>query len=212
MARTKAKTKRKGSPRAGAQGLAKPWTYVPKLVVFDLDFTLWYPEMYELDGAPFRKDTATGAVTDRSGEQVHFFPAVHSVLSVLATDPQFKDTTEVATASKTTEPAWAKTCMQLMDVQLEDVTNGSCTARSLQSLADYNTIYPRNKRVHFQELKEQSGVEYEDMLFFDNEYGNIVDVGKLGVVCAYCPQGLSEGSWIQGMDAFQAAKKKQLEG
>ncbi|GLD92229.1 hypothetical protein PINS_up000762 [Pythium insidiosum] len=86
--------------------------------------------------------------------------------------------------------------------------NGDVEKQRLQSLVDYEAIYPRNKRVHFQQLKEQSGVEYEDMLFFDNEYGNISDVGRLGVVCAYCPQGLSEGSWIQGMEAFQDAKKK----
>lgn len=212
----RAKTKTRGSSDAaaaaaagGANPLARAWQHIPKLVVFDLDFTLWLPEMYELYGAPFKKSATTGVVTDRSGEEVHFFPAVHSVLSILELDPQFTHTTEVAAASKTTEPQWAKTCMRLMDVTLTPVEGGGePSKKSLQSIIDYEAIYPRNKRVHFSQLKEQSGVEYEDMLFFDNEYGNIVDVGKLGVVCAYCPQGLSEGSWIQGMEAFQQAKRE----
>ncbi|TMW65552.1 hypothetical protein Poli38472_008194 [Pythium oligandrum] len=207
--KTKTKTKTKTTRAPSARGITREWEFIPRLVVFDLDFTLWYPEMYELYGAPFKKDASTGAVTDRSGEEVHFFPAVHSVLSILETDPQFKDTTEVAVASKTTEPHWAKTCMRLMDVHVSEDEDADPNKTSLQSVVDYEAIYPRNKRVHFQQLKEQSGIEYEDMLFFDNEYGNIVDVGRIGVVCAYCPQGLSEGSWIQGMETFQEAKRKQ---
>jgi magnesium-dependent phosphatase 1 len=171
-------------------------------------------------GAPFKKNPTTGAVTDCKGEQVHFFGAVHSVLSLLETDPQFRDTTEVAVASRTTEPKWAKTCMRLMDVDIggqsvsvgedeEDEDDEEDVAKtSLQSIVDYEAIYPRNKRVHFEQLKKDSGIPYEDMLFFDNEYGNVHDIQKLGVTCAYCPQGLTEGSWIQGMEAFQAAKRK----
>lgn len=218
--RTKSKTS--GSSSRSHTALRK-WDHIPRLVVFDLDFTLWYPEMYELWGAPFRKNPTTGAVTDCKGEQVHFFGAVHTVLSILETNPQFRDTTEVAVASRTTEPKWAKTCMRLMDVNIgygENATStceeeketeeneGEVTKKSLQSIVDYEAIYPRNKRVHFEQLKKDSGIPYEDMLFFDNEYGNVHDIQKLGVACAYCPQGLTEGSWIQGMEAFQDAKRK----
>lgn len=204
MPRAKAKRSsaatRQSDRSAGAS--QQDWQYIPRLVVFDLDFTLWFPEMYELDGSPFRKNASTGVVTDRSGEEVHFFPAVHNVMDTLVNDERFKNTTEIAMASRTTEPQWAKTCMRLMDLDL------SSRKVSLQSVTDYEAIYPRNKRVHFEQLKNDSGVEYEDMLFFDNEYSNVVDVGRLGVVCAYCPRGLSEGSWLQGMEAFQEAKRK----
>lgn len=196
--------------------IQRTWEFIPRLIVFDLDFTFWYPEMYELDGAPFKKNPSTGIVTDRSGEQVHFFPAVHSVLSVLQTDTQFKDVTEMAVASKTTEPKWAKTCMELMDVIILDagVANQPPSERvakyeSLQSLVDYEAIYPRNKRHHFQQLHEQSGVGFDEILFFDNEYGNIVDVERMGVVCAYCPDGLTETAWIHGMETYQAAQRKK---
>ncbi|EEY55867.1 uncharacterized protein PITG_22198 [Phytophthora infestans T30-4] len=163
----RAKSKTSGSSSRPHAAFRK-WDHIPRLVVFDLDFTLWFPEMYELWGAP--------------GKQCHFFGAVHTVIYNLETDPQFRDTTE--------------TCMRLMDT-------------SLQSIVDYEAIYPRNKRVHFEQLKKDSGIPYEEMLFFDNEYGNVHDIQKIGVTCAYCPQGLTEGSWIQGMEAFQAAKTKE---
>lgn len=205
MPRAKAKRSSASGREGGSAGASQDWQYIPRLVVFDLDFTLWFPEMYELDGSPFRKNASTGVVTDRSGEEVHFFPAVHSVMDTLVNDERFKNTTEIAMASRTTEPQWAKTCMRLMDLDL------SSRKVSLQSVTDYEAIYPRNKRVHFEQLKNDSGVEYEDMLFFDNEYSNVVDVGRLGVVCAYCPRGLSEGSWLQGMEAFQEAKRKNAQ-
>ncbi|GMF26364.1 unnamed protein product [Phytophthora lilii] len=222
----RAKAKTSGSATR-SHSVSRKWDHIPRLVVFDLDFTLWYPEMYELWGAPFKKNPTTGAVTDCKGEQVHFFGAVHTVLSILETDPQFRDTTEVAVASRTTEPKWAKTCMRLMDVDIgsegqsadgeeedeseenEEESDEDVVKTSLQSIVDYEAIYPRNKRVHFEQLKKDSGVPYEDMLFFDNEYGNVADIKRLGVTCGYCPRGLTEGSWIQGMEAFQAAKRKQ---
>ncbi|KAG6616579.1 magnesium-dependent phosphatase-1 [Phytophthora cinnamomi] len=228
----RAKAKTSGSAARAHSASSRKWDHVPRLVVFDLDFTLWYPEMYELWGAPFKKNPSTGVVTDCKGEQVHFFGAVHTVLSILETDPQFRDTTEVAVASRTTEPKWAKTCMRLMDVDIgsrsaaatgdgeenedeeeeeEDEEEDEAVVKTaLQTIVDYEAIYPRNKRVHFEQLKKDSGIPYEDMLFFDNEYGNVTDIQRLGVTCAYCPQGLTEGSWIQGMEAFQAAKRKQI--
>ncbi len=43
---------------------------------------------------------------------------------------------------------------------------------------------------------------YEEMLFFDNEMGNIKSVSKLGVKCVYCPQGCDYEAWLTGMRLF----------
>lgn len=43
---------------------------LPKLLAFDLDATLWYPELYMLSrGAPFTPDGA-GGLRDASGERM----------------------------------------------------------------------------------------------------------------------------------------------
>lgn len=63
-------------------------------------------------------------------------------------------------------------------------------------------IYKANKRDHFEKIRQQTGIEYEDMLFFDNQMNNINDVGKLGVKCLYCPDGLSMKSWKKGLKMF----------
>ena len=36
---------------------------VPKLIIFDLDDTVWYPELYMMCGAPLSRDEL-GRVTD----------------------------------------------------------------------------------------------------------------------------------------------------
>ncbi|KAG9413638.1 Magnesium-dependent phosphatase 1 [Aphanomyces cochlioides] len=189
----------------------RPWTRVPKLIVFDLDFTLWYPEMYELAGAPFRRNSK-GVLTACDGEEVHLFDAVHPVFQEIAFAAEF-DETQVAVASKTEYPEWARECMSLLPLKFTPLTESEKaqqrkrrlreTNETLNNLIQFEAIYPTNKRVHFKQLKDESGVDYEDMLFFDNERGNIRDISALGVTCAYCPNGLSTEVWERGMTAFQ---------
>ncbi|OWY95506.1 Magnesium-dependent phosphatase-1, partial [Phytophthora megakarya] len=47
----------------------RKWTHIPNLVVFDLDFTMWFPAMDELHNEKITKDPVTGNVTDAIGWQ-----------------------------------------------------------------------------------------------------------------------------------------------
>ena len=56
----------------------------PRMVVFDLDFTLWHPELYQLSsGTPFTA-AADGCVLTARGERLDLFPAARSALVELA--------------------------------------------------------------------------------------------------------------------------------
>lgn len=92
---------------ATASAVAADAAAVPKIVAFDLDGTLWFPEMYMLSGgAPFRRDAATGAVFDAAGERLRLLHQTLDVFTELATDERFADT-EVAYVSRTEYPEWA---------------------------------------------------------------------------------------------------------
>jgi magnesium-dependent phosphatase 1 len=55
--------------------------YYPKMVVLDLDGTIWEPEMYQLSGgSPFRKNKNLNVI-DRSGEEVHLLGDTRKVMS-----------------------------------------------------------------------------------------------------------------------------------
>ena len=154
--------------------------------------------MYELTGAPFKKCKNTGRVTDSADEEVQMFNDVHEILRLLHDNENFSET-KTAVASSTTYPEWARICMKLLCIK--------DTGHNLESVIDFKqAIYPRNKKVHFRELKSVSGVEYEDMLFFDNEWYNIREVGELGVTCIHCPDGLSLEQFERGLDAFHQTK------
>ena len=64
-------------------------------------------------------------------------------------------------------------------------------------------IYKANKQVHFQDLKERTGVDFKEMLFFDNESSNIQSVSKLGVCSVYCPDGMTEEIWRRGLREYE---------
>ena len=165
---------------------------VPSLVVFDLDFTIWFPEMYELAGAPFKKCKKTGRVTDCAGEIVHIFPDFPRIWSEIHT--KYPDM-QIAVASSTTHPRWAQRCLELFPMDP--------IAKTMHEGLDYRAMYPRNKRNHFRQIHEESGIDYADMMFFDNEYYNIDTVSPLGVTCIYCPDGMTWKHWEQGIKAFQ---------
>lgn len=96
------------SPSSSASGKG-----LPKVVVFDLDGCVWYPEMYHLwgsGGAPF-KPLPNGNVKDRRGEEVELMADVRSIFYELKTDPKWNNTL-VAAASCCDEPEWARECIQ----------------------------------------------------------------------------------------------------
>ena len=142
---------------------------LPKLFAFDLDGTIWNPEMYELwgGGSPFTVIHASSTVKDVKGTKVNLLGDSASILHELY---QKSGTLTVAYVSTCDEPDWANECLNLFEttgkVLLKDVSHSSL-------------IYTENKQHHFRELKLQfPEVDYSDMIFFDNQMNNIRDVQK----------------------------------
>ena len=67
---------------------------------------------------------------------------------------------------------------------------------------DAREITKESKSSHFRRLKERYLCDYEDMLFFDNEYGNCQDVSSIGVSVCYCPDGVTRGAWDLALESF----------
>ena len=161
---------------------------VPSLVVFDLDNTLWTPELYQLRKLQ-RNNQFPVAHKD-----VKLYPAAWDVIQKIRNDPdgKFADT-KFAIASRTKCGDWAH---DLLD-QFE-----------LKDLFDYIEIFPGDKKSHFRNLKDRSGIDYEDMLFFDDardgRYGNCEPVSSLGVLSVHCPNGLyDESIWTNALNHYK---------
>lgn len=142
-----------------------------KLVVFDLDFTLWDAGGTWCDhtNPPYRR--VNQHVVDSYGAQIKLYPEVRTILDDL------KDqNVAMALASRTGAPAWARQLLQLFEIG---------------HYFEYQEIYPSNKVTHFNELKKQTGVPFEKMVFFDDEMRNVHDVAALGVHAVYVPDGIN---------------------
>ena len=173
----------------------------PKVVVFDIDGTLWRPEMYELwgGGAPFTAHNGGEYVTDRKGEKVKLLGTSRRVLEDLASMPAFKSgEMTIAFASTCDEPEWARECLRKITLFGGKTPMGEVVATQ--------EIYKaRSKAVHFAAIAKKTGEDLRDMIFFDNQINNIRDVAPLGVTCVYCPEGITDEIWKRGLADFAKA-------
>mmetsp|Transcript_26195 Transcript_26195/g.37558 ORF Transcript_26195/g.37558 Transcript_26195/m.37558 type:complete len:196 (+) Transcript_26195:63-650(+) len=189
------------------------------LAVFDLDYTIWDPEMYQIHGPPslvkeacstvhnsskrencrsksslWTKTTNEGMiVADKSGTPISIFDGAAHALSEINRMKKLGTTIQAAVASRTDEPDWARICMKYLVVH---------DGATLQSCFDHVEISFSDKKAHFKNLKHKTGIPYESMVFFDNEYWNISSVSSLGVRCFHTPDGMRRKDWEDALKDF----------
>jgi magnesium-dependent phosphatase 1 len=142
-----------------------------KIFVFDLDFTLWNAGDTWCDhtNPPYKR--VNDHVEDSYGSRIVLYPDVRQILNQLTLDGF-----TLALASRTGEPSWALQLLRLFEIE---------------HLFKFKEIYPASKIKHFDALKNQTGIPFSDMVFFDDEMRNIQEVGALGVQAIYVENGLS---------------------
>eukprot|EP00620_Florenciella_sp_RCC1587_P001629 CAMPEP_0182600254 /NCGR_PEP_ID=MMETSP1324-20130603/90892_1 /TAXON_ID=236786 /ORGANISM="Florenciella sp., Strain RCC1587" /LENGTH=298 /DNA_ID=CAMNT_0024818163 /DNA_START=67 /DNA_END=963 /DNA_ORIENTATION=+ len=157
---------------------------LPKLIVFDLDATLWEPELYQLRHLEgYQKCGKPGPVANTD---VSLTEGGRAVLEALATDERFVASgCKLAVASRNTKGPWAEQLLKDFEIQ----------SKSLDERIMFKEIYQGEKTKHFSELKTKSGIEYNDMIFFDDalngKFGNCEKVAALGVLSCHTPDGLT---------------------
>ena len=104
---------------------------------------------------------------------------------------------QAAVASKTDAPSWAQTCMNHLVIDDERTTLISCFDQGRLVEIAYGS-----KKEHLKRLQKRTKIPFEQMAFFDNEYGNIRSVSSLGVKCFYTPRGMTIEDWEKAKDMF----------
>ncbi|KAI8979982.1 magnesium-dependent phosphatase-1 [Pilobolus umbonatus] len=146
-----------------------PITKYPKMIVFDLDYTLWPDWIDSTSGPPFAYDEQTQSIFNMQGDRLSFYCHIAKVIQMIKSFPG----TTIALASRTEEPEWARIAIGLLRIPELDNT-------SLLEIVDYMEIYPGSKINHFKALSEKSNIDCSEMIFFDDEHRNS-EVTKLGV-------------------------------
>lgn len=171
---------------------------LPKLVAFDLDFTLWDLWIDTHVTGPLRRNGDTiNEVLDRHREPVKFYPDVPRILHRLHTAG-----VTIAACSRTEAPRLARQALELLLVEPDTLNESPMPAlRFFEELE----IYPGSKITHFQNLHEKTGIPYSEMLFFDDEYRN-AEVEKLGVTIFLVKEGLNNDTFERGIKKWRARR------
>ncbi|KAI6784844.1 putative magnesium-dependent phosphatase-like protein [Emericellopsis cladophorae] len=158
---------------------------LPKLIVFDLDYTLW-PFWVDTHVTPPLKPNSThSAATDRYGEDYAFYEDVPSILQAL---PTLGEGVKIGVASRTSAPSLARDLLKLL--HLPPSTDGEKVKKAGDVFDAGMEIYPSCKIRHFEALHRRTGLKYEDMLFFDDEARNR-DTETLGVTMYLVRDGVT---------------------
>ncbi|KAJ1522914.1 hypothetical protein ONE63_002053 [Megalurothrips usitatus] len=156
-------------------------TKKPKLIVFDLDYTLWPFWVDTHVTPPFHEKD--GKIYDRQNRVIKPFPEVPGVLQDL-----HQQGYELAIASRTSEIQGANQLVKLF---------------KWDKYFKYKEIYPGCKVKHFSKFCKDSGYKHEEMLFFDDEHRNIRDLTEKGVTCILVSgDGVTKNLVKTGLEKF----------
>lgn len=142
-----------------------------KLVVFDLDFTLWNAGGTWCDHTypPYKK--YNGQILDAQNTKIFLYNDTKNILREL-----YHRDIKLAVASRTHEPAIAKELMRLFEID---------------RFFHFSQIFPGSKISHFEALQRETKIPFHEMIFFDDEHRNVADVSQLGVQCVRVHNGIS---------------------
>ncbi|KAJ7450029.1 magnesium-dependent phosphatase-1 [Mycena galericulata] len=166
---------------------------LPKLIAFDLDYTLWDLWIDTHVTGPLRRSGDT--VVDAYNIPVEFYADVPGILRRL------RDQGVILVAcSRTHAPDMARQALKLLLVAGKD---GEPPQPAIELFDDLQ-IYPGSKLTHFRALHVKTGVPYDQMLFFDDEPRNR-EVGRLGVTFHLTPTGVDNAVFDEGVLAWSCA-------
>nr|CAI5847353.1 unnamed protein product [Callosobruchus analis] len=119
---------------------------------------------------PFQK-RSDGHIVDSKGTELKYYDQVPSILKDLEEKGYV-----LAVVSKIPK---AKAARQLIHLFGWD------------QFFSFKEIYPGQKTTHFQRIKDQSKIDYAEMLFFDDDERNVRKVGGLGVTSFLVENGVT---------------------
>lgn len=173
---------------------------LPKLIVFDLDYTLWPLWVDAHVTLPLKANAHHSAATDRNGESFSFYRDVPSILQLLPRIENTNGPVKLAVASRTPTPGIARDLLKMLHLPAD--REGEKTRKAMDAFDGGMEIYPGSKMKHMELLHKRTGVAYEDMLFFDDESRNR-ETEKLGVTMYLIESGTSWPELAKGVEMWR---------
>ncbi|KAK2594779.1 hypothetical protein QQS21_007526 [Conoideocrella luteorostrata] len=181
--------------------LTDPTLPLPKLIVFDLDYTLWPFWIDTHVTPPLKPSPAHTSATDKFNEEFAFYADVPWILQLLphavgADSSPIK----LGVASRTSAPSLARDLLKML--HLPPLEEGDKVRKAIDVFDGGMEIYPGSKIKHFEALQKKTGIKFEDMLFFDDERRN-EETEKLGLTMRLVKDGMCWDEVERGVDEWR---------
>jgi len=170
---------------------------LPKLIAFDLDYTLWPLWIDTHVGSSLKRDgDKLNEGHDRFGDTVSFYHDVPQILHRLRSE-----NVVIAACSRTGATVLARQALSLL-LMPPKVGDTDSQATPAIKFFDQLEIYPGSKIAHFKQLHKRTGIPYSEMLFFDDEMRNR-EVESLGVTFQLVHRGVDNACFERGLESWR---------
>ncbi|KAH6855915.1 magnesium-dependent phosphatase-1 [Chaetomium sp. MPI-CAGE-AT-0009] len=172
---------------------------LPRLIVLDLDYTLWpfYSDIHISTPIRLIPSSNPPTLADRNGEYFSLYPDAPHILRLLAALPH----TRLAVASKSPVGDLCREVLKLLRLPPPlplgeggppggGEKSGGGPKRTIDAFDAGLEIYEGSKLRHFEVLAKRTGIPFSEMLFFDDERPNL-EVESLGVTMRLIRDGLT---------------------
>ncbi|KAM7201783.1 magnesium-dependent phosphatase [Naviculisporaceae sp. PSN 640] len=150
---------------------------LPKLVVLDLDYTLWpfYSDIHVATPIKPAPNSNHLALADRNGELFSLFPDAPYILNLLS-----HLGIRLAVASKSPVGDLCREMLKILRLPADGDATSSKGRKTIEAFDCGLEIYEGTKLRHFEVIGKRTGIPFNEMLFFDDERPNF-EVESLGV-------------------------------
>ncbi|KAK1219539.1 hypothetical protein PQX77_017727 [Marasmius sp. AFHP31] len=154
----------------------------------------WYPPSTDdqIHSGPLHREKNTqNEILDKHNQTISFYNHVPQILHRLR-----KEGVMIAVASRTSAPTLARQALQLLLVPPPPKSDER--AQKAIDFFDQLEIYPGSKLTHFKRIHEKTGIPYEEMVFFDDEYRNS-ETQQLGVTFCLVKRQMDNDTFEKGL-------------
>jgi magnesium-dependent phosphatase 1 len=158
----------------------------PPLFVFDCDYTIW---PYDCDGPhpyPYGRDVYSpftrlpnGYVHDKYGNSANSYPDVPFILGAL-----YDAGIQVAYASRNKSSGYVEELLRSIPLQSQQpgLSLWDCLRGRRDLFHAYGSGGQNNKLLHFTNIRNVSGIDFPNMVFFDDNNRNVAHAETLGII------------------------------
>lgn len=157
----------------------------PLLFVFDCDYTIWPYDCDGPNGYPRGRDVyypflriSNEKVIDRYGNPANSYPDVPFILGAL-----YDAGIQVAYASRNRSSKYLEELLKAIPLQSQQpgLSLWDCLRGRKDLFHAYSSGSHNNKLLHFTNIRNVSGIDFSNMVFFDDNNHNVDHAETLGI-------------------------------